>query len=130
MNFFETLSMKRYAAALVLCMIAAPSLAQTKAKAIAGGGSVASILETGDLARAYNPVLLNYLLDEGRPSLPDTQRKRAIDQLVTRFKEEMNVEPTEQVLGSAVALGGMLAGGTLGAGLADGSARVLSLIHI
>ena len=126
MNFFPPLTMKRLASALALCMIAAPALAQTKAKAAAGGGSVASILETGELAQAYNPVLLNYLLDEGRPSLPDAQRRKAIDQLVTRFKEEMNVEPTEQVLGSAVALGGMLAGGTLGAGLADGSARVWS----
>lgn len=128
MNSSPSLTRRSLAAALASAMVAVPvpALAQTKAVAAPGGNTVASVLATGDLARAYNPVLLNYLLDEGRPRLPDGQRKKAIDQLVTRFKEEMDVQPAEQALGSAAALGGMLAGGTLGAGLADGSARVWS----
>ncbi len=85
---------------------------------------VRAVLDTGELARAYNPVLLNYLLEEGRPRLPKEQHRLAVDQLVTRFKQELDIRPGEQVAASAVALGGLLFGGAVGSGLRSGAADV------
>lgn len=82
---------------------------------------VAAVLQTGELAKAYNPVLLNYLLEEGRSRLPEAQRRLAIDQLVTRFREELDISPGEQAVEALAALGGMLTGGAVGEGLRQGA---------
>jgi HEAT repeat protein len=58
--------------------------------------TVESILEADGLKTAYNPVLLDYLLDEGVDDLPDDQRKEAIDQLVTALQEDIEITPAEQ----------------------------------
>ncbi|MDX1582035.1 MAG: hypothetical protein R3338_00380, partial [Thermoanaerobaculia bacterium] len=70
--------------------------------------TVDEILETEALATSYNPVLLDYLLNEGRDALPDEQRKKAIDQLVTALKADIEITPEEQRAASlAAAAAGM-----------------------
>lgn len=86
--------------------------------------SVDAILKSQGLAAAYNPVLLDYLLSEGRTRLRPAQQKQAVEQLVTRFRHEMTVTGTEQVLASAATLGGVFGSGVSGEGLADGAASV------
>ena len=51
-------------AAIGLALISAPLAAQ----------SVSGILESGSLKVAYNPVLLDYLLEEGADDLPQAQK--------------------------------------------------------
>lgn len=70
--------------------------------------SVDEILKSEELASAYNPVLLDYLLDEGAKTLPDEKRKLAIDQLVTALKKDIEITPEEQRTASlAAAAAGM-----------------------
>jgi hypothetical protein len=90
----------------------------------AAPATVAAILKSQGLSNAYNPVLLEYLLREGRPKLRAADHKQAVDQLVTRFRQEMTVTGTEQVMASAATLGGVFSSGVVGEGLADGAASV------
>ncbi len=71
------------------------------------GAGVDEILKSGDLAKSYNPVLLDYLLNEGQQALPDDKRKQAIDQLVTALKSDIEITPEEQ---KAAALAAAAAG--------------------
>lgn len=98
--------------------------AAAPAKPAAKPDPIGTILDSGELAAAYNPVLLNYLLEEGRDKLPEAHRKRAVDQLVTRFKKELDISPAEEAVQAAAALGGMLTGGAVGEGLSKGAAGV------
>ena len=82
--------------------------------------SVEGILEEGTLKTAYNPVLLDYLLEEGVDDLPDAQRQLALDQLVTALKQDVEITPEEQ---RTAALLAELFGGTAGElGAAGGDA--------
>lgn len=72
--------------------------------------SVASMLAGQGLTKAYNPVLLDYLLNEGRRHLSTTQRKKALDQLVTALKKDIEITPAEQKTAALA---------TAGAGLAE-----------
>ena len=74
---------------LSLCLTAVPRAAAQD--------DVATILESGDLAKAYNPVLLNFLLGEGKGVLPEEQRKQAIDQLVTALKATIEISQGEAI---------------------------------
>ena len=69
----------------------------------AAPATVDAILKAQSLSNAYNPVLLEYLLAEGRPKLRAAQHKQAVDQLVARFRQEMTVTGTEGGLVVAVA---------------------------
>jgi HEAT repeat protein len=75
---------------------------------VAWGAGVDEILKSGELAKSYNPVLLDYLLNEGQASLPDAKRKQAIDQLVSALKTDIEITPEEQKAASlAVAAAGV-----------------------
>jgi tetratricopeptide (TPR) repeat protein len=71
--------------------------------------TVDSILEAHALETAYNPVLLDYLLEEGAQALPDTQRKGALDQLVSALKQDVEITPEEQKTAAMLAAGAALA---------------------
>lgn len=100
-----------------------PASPTTDAQAPAPG-SLDAILKSQGLSDAYNPVLLEYLLLEGRPRLSPTQHTQAVAQLVARFRQEMTTTGTEQVLTSAATLGGVFASGVVGEGLAAGGASI------
>ena len=71
-------------------------------------GTVDEILESKQLAASYNPVLLDYLLNEGAGHLPEAKRNAAIDQLVTALKADIEITPEEQRAASlAAAAAGM-----------------------
>ncbi len=71
--------------------------------------TVGDILESGKLETAYNPVLLDYLLEEGSGDLPEAQRKQALDQLVTALKKDIEITPEEQKTAAMLAAGAALA---------------------
>lgn len=71
--------------------------------------TVDAMLKSGELKAAYNPVLLDYLLNEGSKSLPDAARKLAIDQLVTALQADIEITPEEQRAASLAAAGAGLA---------------------
>ena len=87
------------AAVLVLLAPAAPAAAET----------IQGVLESGDLAKAYNPVLLDYLLEEGTEELSEGARKKALDQLVTALKADIDITPEEQRTAALAAAGAGLA---------------------
>lgn len=105
-------------AAVCLLSLALPIVAATL--------SVEGILEEGKLATAYNPVLLDYLLEEGSDDLPEEQRKLAIDQLVTALKQDVEITPEEQktaaLLAASAAMAELLGGTTGEFGAAAGDA--------
>jgi len=71
--------------------------------------TVASLLQSGKLKDAYNPVLLDYLLEEGTQDLPAAQRKQALDQLVTALKQDVEITPEEQKTAALIAASAGLA---------------------
>jgi HEAT repeat protein len=88
--------------------------------------SIDGILESGELKAAYNPVLLDYLLEEGADDLPEIQRKQALDQLVAALREDVEITPEEQktaaILAASAAMAQLLGGedvGDLGAAAGD-----------
>jgi hypothetical protein len=114
---------------LVLCLLAPPAaLAQPSSASVkkppARADAVGEVLKSRALVAAYNPVLLGYLLDEGKPRLGPERHREAVDQLVTRFKMEIDVRPGEQAAASVATLVGMLAPGTVGQGVAEGAGSV------
>ena len=138
--------MKRaYPAILIaLLVVSLPALAQVKPKpapkpaippaatpakpapkpAPAAESPVDAFLKTRALEQAYNPVLVNYLLEEGRPKLTPAQHKLAMDQIVARFKAEVDVKPSSQIAASLSTVVGALAGGVVGEGVATGAGSV------
>ncbi len=73
----------------------------------AHAGSTSEMLEKKALVNAYNPELLDFLLQEGKDSLPADQRKVALDQLVSGLKQDIEITPEEQ---KAAALAAAAAG--------------------
>jgi tetratricopeptide (TPR) repeat protein len=71
--------------------------------------TVDRLLEEKKLEAAYNPVLLDYLLEEGADDLPETQRKEALDQLVTALKQDVEITPEEQKTAALLAAGAAMA---------------------
>ena len=84
--------MLRKAGAMICTLGGVLLLAATPATAATVEGALAS----GKLADAYNPVLLDYLLEEGAEDLTEAQRKQALDQLVTALKQDVEISPEEQ----------------------------------
>jgi hypothetical protein len=114
---------------IVFCCLLAPlaAFAQTAAKKPAPASrtdAVGEALKSRALVAAYNPVLLGYLLEEGRARLGRERQAEAVDQLVTRFKMEMDVRPSEQAAASVATLVGLLAPGVVGQGVAEGAGSV------
>ena len=82
-----------------------------------GAATIDAMLEEKALVNAFNPELLDFLLEEGRDTLPDDQWQVAVDQLVTALKQDIEITPEEQRAAAlAAAASGMaqLFGGTSG----------------
>ena len=88
--------------------------------------TVQSILDSKALQGEYNPVLVSFLLDEGKAKLPQKQQKLALDQQLAGFKEEVDIKPSEQVTAQVATLAGALLGGDVGDATADAAAEVWS----
>lgn len=139
--------MKRVCLALVLCLLlpASVSDAQTKPKvapkpkpapaattpakpapapAAAAPSPIDEFLKSGQLEQSYNPVLLRYLLEEGRTKLKPAQHKLALDQMVSRFKAEIDIKPSSQITASLATLAGVLTPGVVGEGISEGAGSV------
>jgi len=82
------------------------------------------VLTSRQLEQTYNPVLLRYLLEEGRPKLPPDKHKAALDQIVARFKNELDIKPSAQVTASLATVLGALTPGVVGEGVAAGAGSV------
>jgi HEAT repeat protein len=102
------------AALLVVLSLAAAARAQ----------NVQQILDSKALAREFNPVLVAYLLDEGMTRLTPKQQQEALEQQISRFREEINVKPGSQAVAAAATLAGMLVAADAGAGIAEGASAV------
>jgi len=94
------------------------------ATAASGAGGVQAMLDSGALRGAYNPVVLSYLMEEGRPRLTSAQHKEAIEQLVAGFRSAIDIKPGAQVAAALATAAGMLAGGAVGQGLSQGAYEV------
>ena len=80
--------------------------------AVGGTSQAATIegmLEEKALASAYNPELLDYLLEEGREAIPEEQRRAAVDQLITALKQDIEITPEEQRAAAMAAAGAGIA---------------------
>lgn len=73
------------------------------------GATVEEMLEQNALVDAYNPELIDYLLEEGRNAVTDEQRQQALDQLVTALKQDIEISPEEQQAAAMAAAGAGLA---------------------
>jgi HEAT repeat protein len=121
--------MERIAVVLSVVLAASPAVAQTKPKkpaapakptpaaaAPAGTDPLQALLDKKALAGAYNPVLLDFLVEEGEKKVPAAQRRAALDQQVAGFREQATITKGEQATaGLATALGAILGGQTGGA---------------
>ncbi len=87
-------------AALLLFLFLSPS---------AFSESTDQILKSKQLQSSYNPVVLDYLLNEGKRALPEATRKEAIDQLVTALKQDIVITPEEQKAASLLVAGSAMA---------------------
>jgi len=70
---------------------------------------IGDLLESGQLKGSYNPVLLDFLIEEGANSLPEAQRVEAIDQMVSALKQDIEITPEEQRAAALAAAGAGLA---------------------
>jgi tetratricopeptide (TPR) repeat protein len=86
-------------AAIVMVLAAGPLVAAT----------VQEMLDQKALVDAYNPELLDYLLDEGHDAIPADQRQAALDQLVTALKQDIEITPEEQQAAALAAAGAGIA---------------------
>jgi HEAT repeat protein len=103
---------------------ASTSTAPVRPPANEGAGGVQTMLDSGALRGAYNPVVLSYLMEEGRPRLSATQHKQAVEQLVAGFRSAIDIKPGAQVVAGLASAVGMLAGGTVGQGISQGAYEV------
>ncbi|MEK6629116.1 MAG: hypothetical protein AABY89_00110, partial [Acidobacteriota bacterium] len=140
--------MRRVCLEVLICLLAAsvPAFAQTKPKvppkpapaptapapakpapapAAPVESPVDAFLKTRALEQSYNAVLLRYLLEEGRPKLTPAQHKLALDQIVVRFKAEIDIKPSAKATASLAALAGLLTPGVVGEGISAGAGSVL-----
>ena len=86
--------------------------------------SVQSVLDSKALQSDYNPVLVSFLLGEGKARVGEKQQKAALDQQLAGFKASINIKPSEQVTASVATLAGALLGGDVGDATADAAAEV------
>jgi len=98
--------------------------ARPAANAASEAGGVQAMLDSGALRGAYNPVVLSYLMEEGRPRLSSAQHKQAIEQLVAGFRSAIDIKPGAQVAAGLATAVGMLAGGAVGQGISQGAYEV------
>jgi HEAT repeat protein len=94
------------------------------AAAASEAGGVQAMLDGGALRGAYNPVVLSYLMEEGRPRLSAAQHKQAVEQLVAGFRSSIDIKPGAQVAAGLATAVGMLAGGVVGQGISQGAYEV------
>jgi hypothetical protein len=129
-------------AAIVLVLAAnASAVAQTKAPAkkpsatgqakpapqkpaAAPKSPVQAFLDSKALQGAYNGVVIDYLLAEGKPKLSEAQHKQALDQLVAALKEKVGVTQNEQLTAALGNLVGVLMGAAGGDTLGEAGADV------
>ena len=95
-----------------------------KAAAAAVESQINAMLRTRALEQSYNPVLLRYLLEEGKTRLTPAQHKLALGQIVARFRTEIDVKPAAQLTASLAALAGLVTPGVVGEGIAEGAGSV------
>ncbi len=79
--------------------------------------TIQTMLEEKALVGAFNPELLDFLLEEGRAVLPEDEWRTAVDQLVTALKQDIEITPEEQraaALAAASAGMAQLFGGSSG----------------
>jgi HEAT repeat protein len=88
------------------------------------GDTVQTMLDARALQGAYNPVLLSFLVEEGRSKLTEAQRKAALEQLVAAFKGQAKITPGAQVTASMATLAGLVTKGAVSEGLSEGAAEV------
>jgi len=84
--------------------------------------TVQTLLEAKALETDSNAELLDYLIEEGRDTLPADQRQAALDQLVVGLKADVDITPEEQKAAAMAAAGAGLAqlfGGSDGAEYGD-----------
>ena len=103
--------MRKFCISLCTIGIAAVLVAPVRAE-----DAVSQILKNGKLRTAYNPVLLDYLVEEGADDLPKKLHKQALDQLVTALKAETTITDAEQRT-AALATAAALLAEALGSGL-------------
>ena len=88
--------------------------------------SVQTILDSKALQSEYNPVLVSFLMEEGKARLQQIHHKLALDQQLAGFKEQADVKPSEQVTAQVATLAGALLGGDAGEATADAASEVWS----
>jgi len=79
------------------------------APGVSPAATVEEMLEEKALVNAYNPEVVDYLLEEGQEVLPDEQRQAALDQLVTALKNDIDITPEEQRAAALAAAGAGMA---------------------
>lgn len=94
---------------MAICVVIAIALSGASLSIGAEPPTVEGMLKDKALVGAYNPVLLDYLLEEGRSVLPEAERKQAVDQLVSALKQDIEITPEEQRAAAMAAAGAGLA---------------------
>jgi HEAT repeat protein len=74
---------------------------------VAMAGSVDGFLSSGKLKGTDNPVLIEYLLEEGKSRLKPEKQKEALDQAVFALRQKANVRKDEQLSAALTSLVGM-----------------------
>jgi hypothetical protein len=94
----------------------ASAAAPTSPQAPAGADPVQAVIDSGALKSGYNPVLLEFLTEEGKTKLPEKQRNVAIDQLVAGFQQQADIKPSTQAVAALATLAGLVTKGVVGEG--------------
>ena len=76
---------------------------------VSEAATIEEMLEAKSLVSAYNPELLDYLIEEGSDVLPPDQRQTALDQLVSALRQDVEITPEEQKAAAMSAAGAGLA---------------------
>lgn len=90
----------------ILCVLLAASL---PGAADEQPVTIQSLLDAKALETDSNFELLDYLIEEGRDTLPADQRQAALDQLVVGLKADVDITPDEQKAAAMAAAGAGLA---------------------
>ena len=93
----------RMGAALAIVWVAAGA-AHTPAQ----GDAIQTFLDSKALQGNYNAVVVDYLLNEGERALTSTQRKQALDQLVSGLKAKAEATQGTQLTAAVGNLAGVL----------------------
>ncbi|MEW6366356.1 MAG: HEAT repeat domain-containing protein [Acidobacteriota bacterium] len=109
--------------------LAVPAVVCAFAAAVSGTPAASPIqkyLDSRVLDGTYNGVVVDYLLEEGKGTLTEAQRKQALDQLLAAMKAKARVTQGEQLTAALGNLVGVLMGAAGGdvAGEAGGEVQV------